>query len=127
MMSLFYPPPNYNTPMKRNHMTREETLTALFGKIRDSSQQFLSEELLEEELPTAASLARDFNLRLEEVKKRLDTLREADLIQAVSMNPKRYRLNAWRIKSAEKETDHPLRFLFVEATDADAEEWEEDW
>jgi len=98
--------------MKRNRLNREEILYFLFQKIHSTSQQVLNEEILEEELPTAASLARELDLRLEEIKKRLQTLKDEDLIQTVGVTPKRYRTNVWRLKTLEKESHYPLEFLF---------------
>jgi|SRR6478609_1507238 len=108
--------------MKRNRLNREEILYFLFQKIHSSSQQVLNEEILEEELPTAASLAREMDLRLEEIKKRLQTLKDEDLIQTLGVTPKRYRTNAWRLKSIEKESDYPLEFLFQANPPGDQEE-----
>jgi transcription initiation factor IIE alpha subunit len=111
---------------QRNHLNREETLVALFRKIQNASQSLLAEELTEEELPTAASLAREMNIRLEEVKKRLQTLRDEDLVQALGLNPKRYRLNAWQVKAAQKEEKHAFHFLFVDSEqDENRREWQD--
>jgi len=108
--------------MKRNRLNREEILYFLFQKILVASQQALDEELLEEELPTAASLARELDLRLEEIKKRLQTLKDEDLIQAVGVNPKRYRTNVWRLRTLEKQSDYPLEFLFHLTPPSDEED-----
>jgi transcription initiation factor IIE alpha subunit len=97
--------------MKRNRLNREEILTTLFQKIQAASHQFLAEEILEEDLPTAASLARELDLRLDEVKKRLTTLREEDLVQSIGVNPKRYRINVWRLKALEKVDDYPFAYI----------------
>jgi len=108
--------------MKRNRLNREEILYFLFQKIHSTSQQVLNEEILEEDLPTAASLARELDLRLEEIKKRLQTLKDEDLIQAVGINPKRYRTNVWRLKTLEKQSDYPLQFLFHLSPPSDDDE-----
>ena len=72
---------------------------------------------VEDDLPTAADLARKLNYRLEVVKKKLRLLKEAELIQAVSHTPKRYRFNAWALKSMDE--DHPYYHL-LSPTEPDA-------
>ena len=67
---------------------------------------------MEEDLPTAADLARKLNYRLEAVKKKLRLLKEEGLIQPVSMTPKRYRFNRWALKSLDE--GHLFHELFCE-------------
>src|SRR5688500_2054710 len=77
----------------------EEAISRLALEIFRATQAFSAGECLEEELPTAAELARKLNYRLEYVKKRLKPLKEADLIQAISHQPKRYRFNNQALRS----------------------------
>lgn len=89
-----------------------EIFSRLAEEILATTERFQSETLLEDELPTAADLARKLNYRLETVKKKLRVLKEAGLIQPVSMTPKRYRFNRWALR--ELETGDILFELFCE-------------
>lgn len=86
--------------------TDQELFPRLLGAIREATERFCAGDCLEDELPTAADLARRFNYRLETVKKKLRVLKEQELIQAVTHTPKRYRFNAWVFNSMDE--DHPL-------------------
>lgn len=74
-----------------------EILTQLAHAILAGTEAYHAGDLLEEELPTAADLARRFHYRLETVKKKLRVLKEHHLIQPISMTPKRYRFNRWAL------------------------------
>ncbi len=78
-----------------------EIFTRLAGEILAGTERYQSGELLEDDLPTAADLARLFNYRLETVKKKLRVLKDHALIQPISMTPKRYRFNRWALNDLE--------------------------
>ncbi len=79
-----------------------ELIGLLAAEIRDATETFNAGTGLEESLPTAADLARKLKLRLETVKKKLRLLKEAHLIQPVTVGPKRYRFNHWALKDMEE-------------------------
>ena len=86
-----------------------EIFTKLAGEILSASERFQAGDLQEDDLPTAADLARLFNYRLETVKKKLRVLKDNHLIQAISMTPKRYRFNRWALGDLpEEELLHSL-------------------
>lgn len=84
----------------------------LAGEIRTVTDRLNIGDCLEDDLPTAADLARRLNYRLETVKKKLRILKEEGLIQPVSLTPKRYRFNYWALKSLDE--GHILYSLFCE-------------
>jgi hypothetical protein len=88
----------------------------LFGRLAvaifEATERFCLGDCLEEEMPTAADLARQYHYRLETVKKKLRVLKEQALIQPISMTPKRYRFNQWALRSLD--ADHPFHALFCE-------------
>lgn len=90
----------------------EELIGRLASEILDATEVFNTGPQFEEALPTAADLARKLNLRLETVKKKLRLLKEADLIQPTSMQPKRYRFNFWTLRSMEE--NDPFYTLFCD-------------
>ena len=83
-----------------------ELLSQLAREIQVATERLDAGEALEDDLPTAADLARKLNYRLEAVKKKLRVLKEEGFIQPTSMTPKRYRFNHWALKSLEE--DHPF-------------------
>ena len=87
-----------------------ELIGRLAIEIHAATEILVAGEGDEDGLPTAADLARKFKLRLENVKKKLRVLKDAHLIQPVTHNPKRYRLNAWALREL-KEGD-PFYELF---------------
>jgi hypothetical protein len=89
-----------------------ELFSKLAKAILDATERFCNGACLEEEMPTAADLARQYNYRLDTVKKKLRVLKEHGLIQPISMTPKRYRFNQWSLKSLDE--DHPFYELFCE-------------
>ena len=89
-----------------------EIFSNLAGEILSGTERYQAGELQEDDLPTAADLARLFNYRLETVKKKLRALKENHLIQPISMTPKRYRFNRWAL--SELEADSPFYDLFCE-------------
>jgi hypothetical protein len=90
----------------------EEIFTRLVSEILEATERFSAGETLEEDLPTAAGLARQFNYRLETVKKKLRILKEQGLVHSVSVTPKRYRFNRWALKSLDE--SHSFHALFCE-------------
>jgi hypothetical protein len=90
----------------------EELFTRLVEEIRQATERVSAGDCLEDDLPTAAALARKFNYRLETVKKKLRVLKEEGLIQPVTVTPKRYRFNRWALKDLDDA--HPLHTLFCE-------------
>ena len=86
-------------------------LSELAQEIHQATERLHEGECREDELPTAADLARKLNYRLEAVKKKLRVLKEAELIQPTSMTPKRYRFNLWAFKTLDE--DHPMHELLV--------------
>lgn len=90
----------------------EELFSRLVREIHEASERFNAGECLEEDLPTAADLARKYNYRLETVKKKLRVLKDNGLIHPVSMTPKRYRFDPWALKSLDE--SHPLFILLCE-------------
>lgn len=80
--------------------------------IEAASREAAFEGRLSDDLPTAAALARRFNLRLEKTKKLLRTLRAAGLIQPQGLSPKRYWFDAYACRQLE--ADHPLYAIFFE-------------
>jgi len=89
-----------------------ELFTSLAGEILAATERMNAGDALEDDLPTAADLARKLGYRLETVKKKLRVLKEEGLIQPVSMTPKRYRFNFWALKSLDEA--HVLHSLFCE-------------
>lgn len=77
--------------------------------ILEATNAFDAEQALEENLPSAAELARLFNARLERVKKDLRQLKQDGLIHAMSVSPKRYRFDRYVLKHLDE--DHPLATL----------------
>lgn len=77
-----------------------------------ATEQLNTGACLEEDLPTAAELARKLKLRLDTVKKKLRVLKEHGLIHAVSLSPKRYRFDHWALRTLEPDT--VLYALFCE-------------
>lgn len=92
--------------------SEEELYTRLVGEILKATEQVSAGDCLEDDLPTAAALARTLNYRLETVKKKLRVLKEQGLIHPISMTPKRYRFNRWALKSLDD--SHILHSLFCE-------------
>jgi len=89
----------------------QELLSQLVQEIQTASDRHSDGECREDELPTAAELARKLNYRLEAVKKKLRILKDAEVIQSVGMTPKRYRFNAWALKSMDD--SHPFYELLT--------------
>lgn len=89
-----------------------EIFPKLAGEILSGTERYQSGDLQEEDLPTAADLARLLNYRLDTVKKKLRVLKDHHLIQPISMTPKRYRFNRWAL--TELAEDSPLYELFCE-------------
>ncbi len=98
-----------------------EMLSRLAHEIMDATERLSQDDNgVEDDLPTAADLARKLNYRLEAVKKKLRLLKEAELIQAVTHTPKRYRFNPWALKSLSQ--DHPFYHLISPAA---PENWDD--
>lgn len=89
-----------------------ELFSQLAAEIRTATDRLSAGDCLEDDLPTAADLARRLNYRLETVKKKLRLLKEEGLVQSVSVTPKRYRFNYWALKSLDE--SHILFTLFCE-------------
>ncbi|MBK8190221.1 MAG: hypothetical protein IPK79_07185 [Vampirovibrionales bacterium] len=81
-------------------------LRLIVEAIRVASCEEGAAGVLTGELPTAASLARQFNLRLEKTKKLLRTLRMAGVVQPQGLSPKRYWFDAFACRQMTE--DHPL-------------------
>jgi predicted ArsR family transcriptional regulator len=94
-----------------------EMLSQLAREILAATERLGEGGCLEDDLPTAADLARQLNYRVDAVKKKLRLLKEAGLIQPTSMTPKRYRFNQWALKSMD--ADHPFYDLIPE------EQWQD--
>lgn len=92
--------------------SEEEVFTGLAGQILEATERLVAGDIMEDDLPTAADLARRFNWRLETVKKKLRVLKEQGLIQPISVTPKRYRFNRWALR--EMDESSPLFVLFCE-------------
>jgi transcription initiation factor IIE alpha subunit len=92
--------------------TEEELFIALVREIVWATDRLNMETCVEEDLPTAAELARKLNYRLEAVKKKLRILKEQGLVHAVSLSPKRYRFDHWALRTLEPES--VLYALFCE-------------
>jgi transcription initiation factor IIE alpha subunit len=92
--------------------TDEELFSRLSSLILEATERYNAGECLEDDLPTAADMARKLNYRLETVKKKLRILKEQGLIQSVSVTPRRYRFNYWALKSLDPA--HLLYALFCE-------------
>lgn len=73
----------------------QEVTYRILREIIAATEQAAQDTLPEDVLPTAADIARHLKLRVEFVKKRLLPLKDAELIQPVGMNPKRYRFNTF--------------------------------
>lgn len=97
-----------------------EVLTRLTGEIRAATLLLDESDCMSEALPTAAELARKLNYRLDTVKKKLKVLKDEGLIQSVGMTPKRYRFNAWALRSLP-----PEHLLYTLLADTDGSEGEE--
>lgn len=80
----------------------EELIGRLAAEILSATESFGAGECLEEDLPTAADLARKLGFRLENVKKKLRLLKEGDLIHPITVQPKRYRFNRWALREMEE-------------------------
>jgi hypothetical protein len=96
-----------------------EMISQLAREIVDATERMGDGTWVEDDLPTAADLARKLNYRIDVVKKKLRLLKEAGLIQPISVTPKRYRFNAWALKSLD--ADHPFHALFAQPEP----EWED--
>ncbi len=92
--------------------TETELLGHLAQEILHATERLNTGDCLEDDLPTAADIARKCNYRLEAVKKKLRILKEEGLIQVVGMTPKRYRFNYWALKSLDPSS--PLHELLCE-------------
>ncbi len=93
--------------------SEQELFGQLAKAILEATERLHAGDCLEDEMPTAADLARQYNYRLETVKKKLRVLKEQGLIQPISMTPKRYRFNQWSLKTLEE--DSPLYALVCES------------
>lgn len=88
-------------------MEKDMELTCrIAGEILRATDEWSSGDKLEECLPTAAELARQFDVKLEKLKKKLRILRQENLIQSVSASPKRYRFDRYALREMAEE--HPL-------------------
>lgn len=96
--------------------TEEELFTALIREIAGATERLEAEVCVEDDLPTAAELARRMNYRLENVKKKLRVLKEHGLIHSVSVSPKRYRFDRWALRTLDSDT--VLYTLFCEPESA---------
>lgn len=94
-----------------------EMLSQLAHEILAATHRLSDDDGLEDELPTAADLARKLDYRLDAVKKKLKMLKDADLIQSTGMTPKRYRFNTWALKSLDE--DNPLHQMMLSSEWAD--------
>ncbi len=92
--------------------TDQEFMILFVQDIHAATTQLQTGDLQADELPTAASLARKYNYRLETVKKKLGLLKDTELIQTVGVTPKRYRFNAWALRSLDP--DSPMYGLFCD-------------
>lgn len=82
----------------------EELFIRLTQEILAATERFQEGDCLEDDLPTAADLARKLNYRLETVKKKLRILKTQELVKIVSMTPKRYRFNYWALKHLDSDS-----------------------
>ncbi len=92
--------------------SEEELIGLLVTDILAATRQWETEHIERDELPTAAELARKHKLRLEKVKKKLRLLKEVRLIEAVTINPKRYRFDWYALHALDE--DHLLYPLFCD-------------
>ncbi len=93
--------------MELNH---DDIISELAHSILTATQQFNDGQYFEEDMPTAADMARKMRLKTDYVKKKLRLLASANLIEAISASPKRYRFNAYALRFLEE--DDPLHLLF---------------
>jgi len=87
-------------------------LACLACAIDQATERVVVGQLLQEELPTAAFLARELGFKLDKVKKKLKFLNQAGLIQSVSMSPKRYQFDRYALSRLAK--DHPWYDVFYD-------------
>lgn len=92
--------------------SNEEWLSILACEILEVTQRYQAGDCSENDLPTAADLARQHRWRLDAVKKRLRTLKESGLIRAVTVTPKRYCFDTWALGALD--ATHPMYQLFCE-------------
>lgn len=97
-------------------------LQQVFGVIQKATEIYRQEDehLTPETLPSSAELAKQLNIKLDHLKKKMRILKDYELIQAVSFSPKRYRVDPFVYETLKNEIDfegedskHPLAFLFL--------------
>ncbi len=93
--------------MELNH---DDIITELAQAILSATRQYKDGQYFEEDMPTAADMARKMRLKTDYVKKKLRLLASANLIEAISASPKRYRFNTYALRFLDD--DDPLHILF---------------
>lgn len=96
-------------------------LQQVFADILTATDTFSKDAFLEDQFPSAAEIARKYNFRLEAVKKKLRLLKSHGVIQAVSVSPKRYRVDRFLLNQLED--DHPLYPLLFPEKVLEEEPW----
>ncbi len=91
-------------------MDKDVELTCRIAcEILRATDAWTAGDKLEDELPSATELARQLDVKLEKLKKKLRLLRQENLIRSVSVSPKRYRFDRYALR--EMPPDHPLYAL----------------
>jgi DNA-binding GntR family transcriptional regulator len=93
--------------------TLDNLLVQLAREIMRATEELADGGRSEDELPTSAELARHFNVRLDNVKKKLKILKQAGLIHAISVSPKRYRFDTYVFRSLPE--DNPYQVALAES------------
>ena len=96
-------------------MDAEELLGLIALEIAGITAQVDAGILMAEALPSAIGLARKLNIRPETIKKKLRLLKAGELIQPVSLSPKRYRFNRYALRELPVENDFYRLFCEVES------------
>jgi hypothetical protein len=108
----------------------------VFGLIQKATEIYRQEDehLTPETLPSSAEIAKQLNIKLDHLKKKMRILKDYELIQAVSFSPKRYRVDPFVYDALKTEIDddgdasrHPLAFIFQGISATSEEEGDEDY
>lgn len=86
-------------------LTHQELLHLVARFVLEATESFQAGDLSQDDLPSAADVARALGLDTDVVKKKLKILKEDELVQAISVTPKRYRFNFYAFNALEEDSE----------------------
>ena len=101
--------------MESEKLPSEKLLGEIGLEIAGMTARVEAGNILDEALPSANDKARKLGLKLDTIKKKLRVLKAAELVQAVSYSPKRYRFNRYILRDMTEESEFYALFCESES------------